>query len=209
MLIFWVDKVTKCIPKCKKKKRKSRLSHVNGCALVHIIICGTCWWKQLFFFVGERTVEHHGSLWQTLVIFSHNDWWLPAPFFLCGDSHSSHQRSHSKKLVHFPLLRRVSSVHEFLLTPPHRYQFLSVHFQKVKYTGPDFPSALYGKSLETEQTITVNTQTTIWIWTWYLKKDWKTFIDTRHTHKRNTFQNVNVMRPHWEFQIPKYNNYNK
>lgn len=35
----------------------------------------------------------------------------------------------------------------------------SVHFQEVKYTDPGCPSALYGKSLETPQSITIKPKT--------------------------------------------------
>lgn len=67
---------------------------------------------------------------KVLFIFSQNDWWMPTLLFLCGDSHSSHQRS-QQKILHFPLQRRVSSVPKFLLTPPHRYRFLPAALQSI------------------------------------------------------------------------------
>lgn len=193
LVIPWVDKVY---------PDKSRLSRVKSCAFSHIIILillmkTVVFWGFFGFFLEGG--QDSGVSSKTLFLFSHNNWRLSALFFLCGGSPSSLQRSHSKKRVLFPLPGRVSSVHKCLLTPPHRYQSLTVHFQEVKDAGPDFPSALYGNSVGTYQTITAkpkmeHVQTTIVKWTWYLKKDVKTFIDTRHTHERNTFQNVNMKR---------------
>lgn len=98
---------------------------------------------------------------KVLFIFSQNDWWMPTLLFLCGDSHSSHQRS-QQKILHFPLQRRVKCSqipsHSSTQIPVSPNSPL-VHFQEVKYTDPGCPAALYGKSLETPQSITVKPKT--------------------------------------------------
>lgn len=77
--------MTKCILKCRKKIYKQPCQRL--CFSLHYYLLNVLL-KTVFFFLwgtGQRnTMEVSGK---TLLIFSHNDWWLPALFFLCGDSH--------------------------------------------------------------------------------------------------------------------------
>lgn len=179
-----------------------------------MIICGTCWWKQFFFCGGQDSWAPWKSL-PKLFIFSHNDWWLPALLFFCGDSHSSHQRSHSKKQVHFPLreFQVLTNSSSLLHTDTSFFQSI---FRRSKILALTFPVPFWEQSgnsanyySKTKNVTCANNHMNVNI----RKKDWKMFRDIRHIHEKKTFHNFSVMRTHRKFQkksaIPKYNNYNQ